>query len=393
MTHVDVIVIGAGAAGMMCASLAGQRGRKVLVLDHANKVGKKILMSGGGRCNFTNMYTTHENFISENPHFCKSALSRYTPWDFIDLVNRHQIPYHEKKLGQLFCDNKANDIVEMLVAECQWAGAKIQTQTPVNSVKKVSDKFQVKTDTQTLSCDSLVIATGGLSIPTMGATGFGYDIARQFGLKVLPTRPALVPFTLTDPKQDKYKALSGISTEVRVSSENGMSFDEQMLFTHRGMSGPSMLQISSYWHKGESLSINLLASEDTDSFINEQLEQHPEQKLSTILSKVMPKQLAQTWLSDHLEDKPIKQLISRELTTLIQSLKNWQVKPADTEGYRTAEVTLGGIDTDGVSSKTMMAKEVPGLFFIGEVLDVTGHLGGHNFQWAWASAAAAAESV
>lgn len=390
MQSVDVIIIGAGAAGLMCALTAAQRGRKVLVLDHANKAGKKILMSGGGRCNFTNMYTEPDNFLSHNPHFCKSALARYTQWDFIEMVQRHQIPYHEKKLGQLFCDNKANDILQMLLDECADAGATIQLNTSIDSIQATETGFTLKSKQQTFKCKSLVIASGALSIPTLGATGFGYQVAEQFGHSILPTRAGLVPFTLTDPQlKELCTALSGTSIDDCIVQCNGQSFKEDLLFTHRGLSGPVILQISSYWLPGNQIEVNLLSDRDASAWLLEQQAQQPNVELKTVLSECFTRKMAQ-WLCEHwFTNTPLKQYNAKQLAAIGQQLNQWQLTPSGTEGYRTAEITLGGIDTQEVSSKTMQSQKQDNLYFIGEVLDVSGHLGGFNFQWAWASGYAA----
>ncbi|AYA62880.1 NAD(P)/FAD-dependent oxidoreductase [Alteromonas sp. RKMC-009] len=393
MIQKDVIVIGAGAAGLFCAAQAGKRGRAVAVLDHGKKVGRKILMSGGGRCNFTNMYAEPANFLSANPHFCKSALSRYTQWDFISLVSEYGIPYHEKTLGQLFCDNSASDIVDMLVKECDKAGAEIVTRCDILSVEKTETGYALSTSLGDYVCESLVIATGGLSMPKIGATPFGYKIAEQFGLKVLPTRAGLVPFTLHDKDKQALEALSGIAVDTSASC-NDTSFREAMLFTHRGLSGPSMLQISSYWHPGDTLHIDLQPAMSAAEYLTAAQQDTPDAQLSTVLSKFYPKRLAQTFI-DTLQwpNEPVKRLTHSQIAEIDNTLSDWQVTPNGTEGYRTAEVTLGGVDTDELSSKTMMSKKAEGLFFIGEVVDVTGWLGGYNFQWAWSSAWAAGQYV
>ena len=389
----DVIIIGAGAAGLFCAAQAGARGRSVEVLDHAKKVGRKILMSGGGRCNFTNMYASPENFLSNNPHFCKSALSRYTQWDFIGLVAEHGIAYHEKTLGQLFCDDSAKDIVDLLLNECSKAGVTITTRCEILTVEKSESGYLLSTSNGEYSCESLVIATGGLSMPKLGATPFGYKVAEQFGLNVLPTRAALVPFTLHDKDKETLAELSGIATDVYATC-NGTTFKEAMLFTHRGLSGPAMLQVSSYWEAGDTLSINMLPNNDAHEFINNAREATPDALLATCLSKVFPKRLVQSFVEyNGWRNVPVKQLAHSECDAIANVLENWQIKPNGTEGYRTAEVTIGGVDTNELSSKTMMAKNVDGLFFIGEVVDVTGWLGGFNFQWAWSSGWAAGQVV
>ena len=393
MIQKDVIVIGAGAAGLFCAAQAGKRGRAVAVLDHGKKVGRKILMSGGGRCNFTNMYAEPANFLSANPHFCKSALSRYTQWDFISLVSEYGIPYHEKTLGQLFCDNSASDIVDMLVKECDKAGAEIVTRCEILSVEKTGAGYVLSTSLGDYVCESLVIATGGLSMPKIGATPFGYKIAEQFGLKVLPTRAGLVPFTLHDKDKQALEALSGIAVDTSASC-NDTSFREAMLFTHRGLSGPSMLQISSYWHPGDTLHIDLQPAMSAAEYLTAAQQDTPDAQLSTVLSKFYPKRVAQTFIDiRQWPNEPVKRLNHSQIAEIDNTLSDWQVTPNGTEGYRTAEVTLGGVDTDELSSKTMMSKKAEGLFFIGEVVDVTGWLGGYNFQWAWSSAWAAGQYV
>ncbi|WP_028945620.1 NAD(P)/FAD-dependent oxidoreductase [Pseudomonas vranovensis] len=393
MRSTEVIIIGAGAAGLMCALTAARHGRQVLLLDHANKPGKKILMSGGGRCNFTNMYTEPANFLSQNPHFCKSALARYTQWDFIEMVGKHAVPYHEKKLGQLFCDNKSSDILDMLLAECSNAGAELRMDTRIDQVEKVDGGYLLETSAGQFQCQSLVIATGGLSIPTLGATGFGYQVARQFGHSLLPTRAGLVPFTITEPQLKAIcTELSGTSVDC-VTSCNGTSFRENLLFTHRGLSGPAILQISSFWETGDSVEINLLPEHDALSWLQQQQSERPNTELKTLLGEIFTKKMANLLAEHWFVSKPMKQYTPAELAQVSDKLAAWQVVPAGTEGYRTAEVTLGGVDTREVSSKTMESLKSPGLYFIGEVLDVSGHLGGFNFQWAWASAYAAAQFV
>lgn len=387
----DVIIIGAGAAGLMCAIAAGQRGRRVLVLDHANKVGKKILMSGGGRCNFTNMYSGPENFICSNPHFVKSALSRYTPGHFIELVEKHQIAYHEKKLGQLFCDESSKDILQMLLVECALAGVTIRTDTPVQ-VLETGEYKVVQTPQGKLQCDSLVIATGGLSIPKMGATGFGFDLARKLNIPVLPTRAGLVPVVLDDHKLKPLTELSGISLD-SITETDTCSFRENILFTHRGLSGPAILQASSYWQPGESLKIDMFPEIDLTAYLADMRREKPKTALKTLLAEKLTRRVAQLWCEQWIDDKPVGQLSDADIEQIVSQCQSWTVKPSGTEGYRTAEVTLGGIDTNALSSKTMECKDHPGLYFIGEVVDVTGHLGGHNFQWAWASGHAAGQYV
>jgi len=389
----EVIIIGAGAAGLMCAATAAARGRQVLLLDHANKAGKKILMSGGGRCNFTNLYTEPANFLSGNPHFCKSALARYTQWDFIELVARHGVPYHEKKLGQLFCDHKSSDILAMLLAECTETGVELRLDTSVQAIERVEGGYRLQTSAGAAHCQSLVIATGGLSIPTLGATGFGYQVARQFGHTVLPTRAGLVPFTVTDPALKALcSELSGTSVDCVVSC-NGQSFRENLLFTHRGLSGPAMLQISSYWQPGDELVIDLLPGLDALAWLQEQALARPNIELKTLLADVFTRKLAVLLCDSWFASRALKQYAPAELREVAERLGSWRLVPAGTEGYRTAEVTLGGVNTREVSSKTMESQKSPGLYFIGEVLDVTGQLGGFNFQWAWASGHAAGEVV
>ena len=404
-SQTQVLIIGAGAAGLMCAAVAGQRGRAVVVIDHANKVGKKILMSGGGRCNFTNMDVLPKNYLSDNAHFCKSALARYTQWDFIALVQKHQILYHEKKLGQLFCDNKAQDILSMLLDECAQAGADIYTLCDIEQVVALAEsdlpmRYKVKTSLGTIYCESLVVATGGLSIPTMGATGVGYELAEQFGLPLKVRTAGLVPFTLSPAQLAIFSPCVGSALDVNVSCEtaNGqMSFAEAMLFTHRGLSGPAMLQISSYWQPGKELSINLLPQINLVDFLTEQQQVRPKVLLTTIMGELLTKNIAQCfcdhWAEQWSGNRPINQYTPKEVQMIAEHLHEWRIMPAGTEGYRTAEVTLGGVDTNQLSSKTMEAKTQAGLFFIGEVVDVTGHLGGFNFQWAWASGVAAGTYV
>lgn len=377
----DVVVLGGGAAGLMCAMRAGQRGRRVLVLDHAEKVGKKILISGGGRCNFTNRDARPEAFLSANPHFCKSALARYTQHDFIALVNRHRIAWHEKTLGQLFCDGSARQIVKMLLEECAAVGVDVRVAHKVTRVEK-SDRFTVTTDHGDFSASSVVLATGGLSIPKMGATGFAHEVARHFKLRVTETRPALVPLTLPVPE------ISGVSLEVEARCGRAR-FREALLFTHRGLSGPAILQVSSYWKPGQQIVVDLLPDVDAGSFLKERKRTRPKAELRTILTEVLPQRLAQSLASEGT----MANQRDRDLETLATRLEAWTFVPTGTEGYAKAEVTLGGIDTDGLSSKTMEAKKVPGLFAIGEAVDVTGWLGGYNFQWAWSSGWVAGEAA
>jgi predicted Rossmann fold flavoprotein len=391
----DVQIIGAGAAGLMCAFQAARRGRRVQVLDHANKPGKKILMSGGGRCNFTNLYVEPGNFLSANPHFCKSALARFTQWDFLELVGKHGVAYHEKKLGQLFCDGKSSDILDLLLSECREADVQIHLDTSVETIAPCDGGgYRLTTSMGEFSCQSLVIATGGLSIPTLGASGFGYQIARQFGHSLLPTRAGLVPFTLTDPQLKQLcTELSGTSVEDCRVSCNGQSFVENILFTHRGLSGPAILQISSYWQPGDRVEIDLLPHLELPEWLPEQQRERPNTELKTLLGELFTKKMAALLCEQWFVSKPLKQYTPSELNAIAEQLQAWQLVPAGTEGYRTAEVTLGGLDTREVSSKTMESLKAPGLYFIGEVLDVSGHLGGFNFQWAWASAYAAAQYV
>jgi predicted Rossmann fold flavoprotein len=388
----DVIIIGGGAAGLMCARVAGLRGKRVRVIEHANRCGKKILMSGGGRCNFTNTGTTPGNFLSNNPHFCKSALARYTPQHFIDLVEAHGIAYHEKELGQLFCDESSKLIVKMLLDECGDAGVRIDTGCSVEGVEKTDDGFRVRTTLGELRAPSLVVATGGLSIPSMGATGFGYDLARQFGHTVLPTRAGLVPLTMTGKHQERFADLSGVALPVTARC-NDREFSNFMLITHRGVSGPAILQISSYWNVGESLHLDLLPQADAFDALKSLRARRPAAELRTALADLFPKRFAERLCEVCFPSRPIRQYNDPELREIASFLQAFPLVANGTEGYRTAEVTLGGIDTDELSSSTMMSRRVPGLHFIGEVVDVTGWLGGYNFQWAWASGNAAGLAV
>jgi predicted Rossmann fold flavoprotein len=395
----DTLILGAGAAGLMCALTAGQRGRKVLVLERANKAGKKILMSGGGRCNFTNLHVNPERFLSANPHFCKSALSRYTQWDFIELVERHGIQYFEKQTanglsGQLFCEHSSKQIVAMLLQECTAAGVEIRTGCETLAVTQ-SDGFHLATSHGPFSAQTLVIASGGLSIPSLGGSGLGYQLAEQFGLRLLRVAPGLVPLTFTSAMQDTCDTLAGVSCEVVVSNQRA-AFREDLLFTHRGLSGPAILQISSYWQPGESLHLDLLPGEDARALLLAWKHEHPRSLLRTLLGTVLPRQLAlelERLLWPGRSGKLLADWPDRELEELAARLQAWELKPAGTEGYRTAEVTLGGVDTRDLSSQTMESSTMPGLFFIGEVVDVTGHLGGFNFQWAWSSGHAAGLAV
>jgi hypothetical protein len=402
LSHFDVIIIGGGASGLMCASTAGQRGRRVLVLDSSNKVGKKILMSGGGRCNFTNLFVTPENYISANPHFCISALNRYSQWDFIALVEKHRIPYHERKHGELFCDDSAKDILNLLLNECERGHVTIKTQCDIQTISTITAidtvaspthnaRFKLETNLGSFSSESLVVASGGLSIPTMGATGFGYQIARQFGHHVLPTRAGLVPFMFSDSFKAVSERLSGLAVEADLSNDTA-SFTENILFTHRGLSGPAALQLSNYWLLGESIQINLFPEEDMMVWLKQQKLLHPKSLLRTLLSERMAKSLVlelQALLWPEHAETAMAHIPDLVLERITHNLNAWSQKPSGTEGYRTAEVTLGGVDTTELSSKTMESKKQKGLFFIGEVMDVTGHLGGFNFQWAWACGHAA----
>ncbi|WP_100643474.1 NAD(P)/FAD-dependent oxidoreductase [Alteromonas facilis] len=393
MKHFDVVIIGAGAAGLFCAAQAGMRGRSVAVIDHVKRLGGKILMSGGGRCNFTNMYASHENYLSNNPHFCKSALSRYTQWDFIALVEQYGIQYHEKTLGQLFCDDSAKQIVDMLLSECDKAQVNILNRTSVTEAQQGEAGFLLSTSQGDLSCESLVIATGGLSMPKLGATPFGYKVAEQFGIPVTPVRAALVPFTLHDEDKTVLAELSGVSVKA-VASCHDTAFDESMLITHRGLSGPSVLQISSFWEPGDVVNFDITPIAEFDKVLTEKQNKNADSLLSTVLTDWFPKRFVQTMLEWWgIENKPMKQYNAKQLEAICAHFSHWQIKPNGTEGYRTAEVTLGGVDTDYLSSKTMQAKAVEGLYFIGEVVDVTGWLGGYNFQWAWSSGWVAGQYV
>ncbi len=382
----DAIVLGGGAAGLFCAIKAGKRGRRVAVLEHAEQIGKKILISGGGRCNFTNIYCQPENFISANEHFAKSALARYTPADFIALVEKHRIPYHEKTLGQLFCDRSARDITGMLESECRAAGVQIFTQSQIRKVERATE-FVVHTESDEFRVPTLVVATGGLSIPKMGATSFGYELARQFGLKIVETKPGLVPFVLAGKDRSRYCDLAGVSAEV-VASANQHVFREKMLITHRGLSGPAILQISSYWEKGQPIRIDLAPEREIATAIRSSKIRNMAAAQKAFLG-ILPKRFAERWLENNVPAA----WDNDSLAKLEKQIHEWVIKPADTEGYEKAEVTAGGVDTSELSSKTMECLKVRGLFFIGEVVDVTGHLGGFNFQWAWASGAAAGRAL
>ena len=385
----DVVVIGGGAAGLFCAAVAGARGRSVLVAEHANKVGKKILMSGGGRCNFTNLHSGPDHFLSANPHFCKSALARYTPWDFVALVERHGIEYFEKKLGQLFCTASSKQIVAMLLAECAAGGVAVHTRCPVG-IEQLGPPHRLSSEAGAIECDALVVATGGYSIPRMGATGFGFDFARSLGLSVRDTRAALVPVTLPERKLAQLADLSGVALD-SVTTADGASFRENILFTHRGLSGPAVLQASSYWEPGEPLVIDLFPDLDLAAVLREERKARPRTLLHNLLAETLTRRVAQRWCELWLPDKPLAELSDAGIDAVETACKSWAVWPDGTEGYRTAEVTLGGVATEHLSSKTMECRDHPGVFFIGEVVDVTGHLGGHNFQWAWASGQAAGE--
>ncbi|HDG1706999.1 TPA: NAD(P)/FAD-dependent oxidoreductase [Kluyvera ascorbata] len=394
MERFDAIVVGAGAAGMFCAAMAGQAGRRVLLLDNGKKPGRKILMSGGGRCNFTNLYVEPAAYLSQNPHFCKSALARYTQWDFIDMVGKHGIAWHEKTLGQLFCDDSADQIVAMLVAECEKGNVTTRLRSEILSVTRDDEGYTLVLNGDEVSANKLVIASGGLSMPGLGATPFGYKVAEQFGMKVLPTRAGLVPFTLHKPMLEQLQVLSGVSVPSVITAQDGTVFRESLLFTHRGLSGPAVLQISSYWQAGEFVSINLLPDIDLADFLDVQRAEHPNQSLKNTLAMQLPKRLVECLQQlGQIPDVTLKQLNIRDQQALVDTLTDWRVQPNGTEGYRTAEVTLGGVDTNELSSRTMEAKKAPGLYFIGEVMDVTGWLGGYNFQWAWSSAWACAQAL
>ena len=392
MRRYDVVVIGAGAAGLMCAIEASKRGRRVLVIERSGQIGKKILISGGGRCNFTNLHVTAENFLSANPHFCKSALARYTPSDFIAMVERHGIAYHEKERGQLFCDLSAKLIVTMLADECRQAGAHIEVNGVVTSVDRAGEVFIIETGGGTIHSTSLVIASGGLSIPKMGATNFGYELAKRFRHTIVPTYPALVPFTFSAEDLARYQDLAGIGLPVEASS-NGQSFAAPMLFTHRGISGPAILQISSYWRHGEDLRVNFLPGMDAAEWLLERQRSRAAAELKTVLGERFPKRLAERLAEIGFDSRPLRQYRAAELRQVARQLQSWGFHPSGTEGYRTAEVTAGGVNTAELSSTTMESKKILGLYIIGEVVDVTGHLGGFNFQWAWASGHAAGQVV
>ncbi|AEW76203.1 BaiN/RdsA family NAD(P)/FAD-dependent oxidoreductase [Aggregatibacter actinomycetemcomitans] len=388
----ETLIIGAGAAGLFCAALLAKCGGNVRILDNGKKVGRKILMSGGGFCNFTNMEMSSDRYLSQNPHFVKSALKRFTQWDFIGLVADYSIAYHEKELGQLFCDNGAEDIVNMLLAECKKYGVEITLRQHITSVEKTADGFCVTTNGETLHCRNLVVATGGLSMPGLGATPFGYQLAQQFGINVIAPRASLVPFTWRECDQF-YAALSGISLDVAATNRH-KTFTHQMLFTHRGLSGPAILQISNYWQPGESIHLDLLPYQDIRHYLDDLRQSSPKLQLKTALARLLPKKLVELWLDQGLlQDEVLARLSKVRLENLVNLIHNWQFVPNGTEGYRTAEVTMGGVDTHAISSKTMESNQVGSLYFIGEVLDVTGWLGGYNFQWAWSSAYACAQAI
>ena len=391
----DVLIIGAGAAGLMCASVAARGGRSVVVVDHATRPAEKVRISGGGRCNFTNIHCTAANFISENPHFAKSALARYTPWDFVALVERHGIAWHEKDperaTGQLFCDGKSTQIVDLLMSKAEAAGAEVWLSTEVGAVERTGSGFRVELNGDALDCRNLVMACGGLSIPKMGASGLGYRIAEQFGLRVVDPVAALVPFAFTDSQKDRMRELSGVSVPARVNNARA-SFDEPVLFTHRGLSGPGVLQISSYWEPGESVTVDMAPGRDVLDTLKTAREASARSAPATVLGRLLPSRLAAS-LGASVKVERMADLSNADIANLALQVSSWRVSPAGTEGFRTAEVTRGGVDTAALSSKTLEARAVPGLYFIGEVVDVTGHLGGHNFQWAWASAVACGESV
>ena len=391
MKNYDVVIIGAGAAGLMCALTAGQKGRKVLVLDHAERIGNKILISGGGSCNFTNLYLESEHYISENPHFCKSALSRFSQYDFISLVEKYSIPYQQRQFGQLFCSRNSVEILNLLLEECLVSEVKIQNRSTIKKIKK-EGCFNVKTNSENYATESLVVATGGLSIPTKGASGFGYEVAEQFGLNVLPPQPGLVPLTFSRDDLDDFSDLSGISVDAAVSC-NGQSFREAILFTHRGLSGPAVLQISNYWQPEDEIVINLLPDMDLSKTIKQWQKERPKTELKNLIGELLTKRVAHRWLELWYHNKPVNQYNKKEINEVADIFHAWRIRPSDTEGYRVAEVTRGGVDTNELSSKTFEARKVKGLYFIGEVVDVTGWLGGYNLQWAWSSGFSAGQFV
>ena len=391
MKNYDVVIIGAGAAGLMCALTAGQRGRKVLVLDHAERMGNKILISGGGSCNFTNLYLDSKHYISDNTHFCKSALSRFTQYDFISLVEKHNISYQERQSGQLFCNGNSVEILNLLLEECRLSDVKIQNRSTIKKIKKDSC-FNIKTNSEDYVAESLVIATGGLSMPAIGASGFGYEIAEQFGLKVLSRHPGLVPLTFSRDVLDDFSDLSGISADAVVSC-NEQSFREAILFTHRGLSGPAVLQISNYWQQGDEVVINLLPDIDLTITIKQWQKERPKTELKNLIGELLTKRVAHRWLELWYHNKPVNQYNEKEINEVAMIFHAWRINPSDTEGYRVAEVTRGGVDTNELSSKTFEARKMKGLYFIGEVVDVTGWLGGYNLQWAWSSGFSAGQFV
>ena len=387
----DVAVIGAGAAGLFCAGLAAARGKKVVLIDHRHRVAEKIRISGDGRCNFTNIYSQSANFLSNNPHFMKSALTNFTPHDFVNLVKRYRIPFHEKKFGQLFCNESAQDIIDMLMKECSVHQVETAFGLDVKNIQRAVSEFRIIYAKGVIRANKLVIATGGLSIPKIGATGFGYQVAKQFGLSIIPPRAGLVPLTFTDRIKEFCKNLSGLSLEAEVFFGKN-HFAEGLLFTHRGLSGPSILQISSYWQEGADICINLVPDQDIVKLLLSHKKQSPRKELATVLGRVLPKRLARQMAAITSSDNQLGNISDLSIARAAEAVNGWRIRPAGTEGYRTAEVTLGGVNTAEISSKDMQARSCPGLYFIGEVLDVTGQLGGHNFQWAWSSAYAAAKS-
>ncbi len=392
MNSYDVIIIGAGAAGLMCAIEAGKRGRRVWLIDHMAKIAEKIRISGGGRCNFTNIYTQSQHYLSQNSHFCKSALAQFTPQDFIQLVNKHHIAFHEKKLGQLFCDHSSLQIIDMLLSEVRQAKVTLSEQIHVTRIEALSDGYQLTTSKGIQTCSALVIATGGLSIPKIGASNFGYEVAKKFGLNVIKPRPGLVPLTFDGPLLEQCSTLSGVSLDAMVQYDR-QSFSEGLLFTHRGLSGPSILQISSYWEQGQAIQLNFLPGIDLYSILKNKKQSQPKLHISNVLAEQLPKRVIQHFCGQQGLSGAIGSLSDRQLAKIAETIQAWLVWPTGTEGYRKAEVTVGGVDTNELSSRTMEAKKRPGLYFIGEVVDVTGHLGGFNFQWAWSSGFAAGQSV
>ena len=388
----DAIIIGAGAAGLMCAQAAAQRGRRILILEHRAKAGEKIRISGGGKCNVTNLHTSAQHYIAQNPHFCKSALARFTPYDMLAMLDDAGIAWHERDHGQIFCNESAQQVTDMLLQHCHKHQVHITYSCDIHDIEHHNDVFHIHTSQGSFESHALVVASGGLSIPKIGASHIGHRIAQQFGLKLVPPRAGLVPFRLTGQQHEALKNLAGISLHVRVHCRH-QSFEEAMLFTHRGLSGPAILQISSYWQEGDLIDINLLPHMDLLDWLNAQQQQHPKQMLHTALAYILPKRLVAHWCQHHIPDQALHSLSKAQLHDITQAIQHWQLKPSGNEGYRTAEVTLGGVDTQALSSKTMQAQHIKGLYFIGEVVDVTGHLGGFNFQWAWASAYAAAQDI